>query len=105
MAQFQQYDRGGVLAIIIRDTATKTVVNLTGALTAALVFRKPSGKTFQRNAINGGSNGKLSYTWQVNELDESGEWEVQAFVRLASGAWYSSTATFQVGANITVAQE
>lgn len=105
MAHFQQLDYGGVLTVYIRDSATKAVVNLTGATQSVILFRKPSGKTIQRDASNGGANGKLSYTWQTGELDESGEWEFQARVKLVSGAWYSTIGQFTVGANIVTAQE
>jgi hypothetical protein len=98
----QLSDIGTVFEITLKDAAG-AVVDISGAVTKQLIFRKPDGTKLTKDAsykTGGGIDGVLTYMATTNDIDAAGDWRIQAKVVLVSGTWYSSVGFFTVEANL-----
>lgn len=68
--------------------------DITGATTHVIKYIKPDGESGQWTATV--STQYLLYTTVDQDLDQIGEWTVQAFVVTASGSWHGETTRFEV---------
>ena len=98
-------DIGTIVRATISDTGsdgTKSVLNVSGALTKELIFRKPDGSKLTKTAIytTNGTDGKIQYVTQSGDLDTAGSWNLQAYIVTPSGTWYSSIGSFKVYENL-----
>jgi len=93
-------DVGTVITLTIKDV--NEIIDISSATSHQIFLRKPSGKTVTRICIpvTDGHDGKIKYTTVENDLDEDGNWEIQAKVTLLSGTWYSDRGIFHVHANL-----
>jgi len=93
-------DIGTVFTLTIKDM--NAIIDISSATTLDLFLRKPSGKTLSRVCAlaTNGKDGKLKYTTIAGDMDEDGNWEIQAKVVLPSGTWYSDRGIFHVHANL-----
>ena len=78
------------------------LVNLATATGLTIRFRKPSGDSFDKTAVlyTNGSDGKLVYTIEEDDIDMSGRWAYQAIVEFTAGTWHTNVTDFIVYANI-----
>jgi hypothetical protein len=64
--------------------------------------RKPGGLAAEWDAtlVTDGTDGKIQYITEADDLDTVGAWRVQGHVEFGGGKWSSSIGTFQVFANL-----
>jgi len=93
-------DIGTVLKLTVKDDTV--VVDISTATTKQFVFEKPGGSTLTVTAEfdSDGVDGILVYTTVSGNLDEIGNWKVQARVVLPGSEFRSSIAPFRVFANL-----
>jgi len=99
--QVHKLDIGTVFRATIKD-GDGVVVDVSGASTKTLYFRKPDGTVLTKSAsfTTSGTDGKIQWTTIANDLDTVGDWVVQGYVVLASGTWHSSVYQFKVVGNV-----
>ena len=93
-------DIGTVFTVTIKDGSS--AVNISTASQKDIMFRKPSGTCVSHAAafVSDGTDGKIQYTVVSGDLDESGTYKLQSYVKIGSGEWYTDTTTFKVHKNI-----
>ena len=71
--------------VFVGDIGTEIALDcgapLTGASLLRIVVKKPSGAIVNWTAVADGPNG-LRYVTQAGDLDQAGDWQLQAFVQL-----------------------
>jgi hypothetical protein len=88
-------DVGTVIRITLSDDT-----DISGASEVRIRYRKPSGTTSYWTA-SVVSNG-VQYTTETGDIDESGTWQLQAWIDLSESFSGSTTvATMRVGRNLT----
>ena len=77
-------------------------MDLSEASVKTLLLKKPSGAVIQRSLsfLNNGSDGKLIYYTVSGDLDQDGDWQLQAQVSNPDGIWWTDTTTFTVLPNL-----
>lgn len=97
-------DIGTVFIITINEctNGVSTVLDISAASTMELSFKKPSGVVDIHSAVfvTDGTDGQISYTIQSGDLDEVGEWKIQARLVFAGGTWRSDVGSFRVYSNL-----
>lgn len=91
-------DVGTILELTIKDQ-DNAIVNISGATILKIKLRKPSGSLLDKTAVlsTNGTDGKLRYTTIAGDLDQSGEWRMQAYIEIgATTKFYTSKTTFDV---------
>jgi hypothetical protein len=93
-------DVGSVFKVTIYDGAT--VVDLSGATSIVLTFKKPNKALVRKTATNftDGKDGVVKYTTVAGDLDIAGNWKLQAEVLFTSGHWWSNIVEFPVYPNL-----
>lgn len=93
-------DVGTIFRITIKDAAT--AMDVSGATTKQIVFRKPDATTETQTAAfyTDGSDGIIQYTSDTGDLDTAGIWKIQAYVITPSGQWKTDIQTFEIYPNI-----
>jgi len=77
-----------------------TAVDVSGATTKQIIFRKP-GKTLDTQTAaftTDGTNGQIEYVSQSGDIDAAGQWSMQGKVILAAGTFFTSPVPFRVDA-------
>jgi hypothetical protein len=90
-------DEGTTIRGTIYDE-TDTVVDISTATVKQFRLRKPD-KTFVSKTATfsaGGTDGRIQYTLVAGDIDQAGRWEIEAYVEMPSGKWYSQTNEFFV---------
>jgi hypothetical protein len=74
------------------------VVNISAATEKKIYFIRPDGTTFVRTAVlvTDGTDGLMKYVLIVGDLDVSGDWKVQAYLKFADGQYWTGYDTFRV---------
>lgn len=100
MDEIHKHDVGTILRLTITDDGV--AVDVSGSATKQIELRKPSGAVLLKTAAftNAGVDGKIQYTTIAGDLNEVGDWQMQAKVTFASSSWKSSIATFTVHDNV-----
>lgn len=107
MGTYMQVDDTGVLIqITVMDAAdTSQPYDLSAAATKFVLLGPPAGAAIEAAAdftVNSGTDGVLQYATTSGDIDEIGEWDVQAYWVNTSGDERHSTVTqFDVYENIT----
>lgn len=93
-------DVGTEFRILIMDG--DVVVDLSTAVTTQIVFRKPDLTQLIVDAVfyTDGTDGIIKYNTVDGDLDQSGQWRLQAYVEVGSAKYYSSIGSFRVHCNI-----
>ena len=88
--------------MLVRSRTKNRPLNLSAASSKQIRFEKPDGTTFDRDATftTDGSDGKIYYEWQANELDTEGKWYAQAMIVDGGKSWSGDIEEFEVGGNI-----
>ena len=104
MADVQKNDIGTIFRLTVKNGTTAVDISSATA-TRSMIFTAPSGASTERTIANvtlpnGGSDGKIQYISQSGDINETGEWRVQASVAITAGTFKSSVARFDVGSNL-----
>lgn len=93
-------DIGTIFRVTLMDDTV--AADVSGATEMYIIFSKPSGTTVQKTAVHytDGTDGIIQYTTIADDLDETGNWKLQARVTLPSGTWSSDTQKFKVYPNL-----
>ncbi len=93
-------DVGTVIEMLIQEDGS--AMDLSGATTMQIIFRKPDGSKLEKDASfkTDGTDGRLKYTIGAGDLDQVGVWSCQAKVIFAGGLWTSSINSFEVLENL-----
>lgn len=101
-SEIHQNDIGTRLLITVKDEGE--LVNISNATLRQLNIRKPSDVVINRTGLifNDGSalSGIMYYDTVAGDLDEAGNYKLQAKVSLPSGSYYTDIYTFKVNCNI-----
>lgn len=91
--------------IKVRIFSEGQVLDISEATSMMLYLKKPSGTVLNKTPvfITDGSDGWMQYVTVAGDIDETGEWGVQAWVSLPDGAWYTDVQTVYVFTNLPVA--
>jgi hypothetical protein len=112
-AQVHVGDIGTVFYAIVRDEGN-AYVDISGATTRQMIFRKPDQSTVTKTApyvttylgvdpdIIAGVVGKavMQYTTVTSDISAAGAWTVQGYVVIGAGQWHTDNYTFAVDANL-----
>lgn len=94
-------DLGTKFIVTVKDG--DSVIDVSGATTKNIIFKKPSGTkvTAAASFETDGTNGVISYITTGTELDEAGTYKIQAHVVLSAGnEFHSDISTFKVYRNL-----
>lgn len=105
IAEIHEGDIGTIIRATIKDKqadGTLSVLDISGATTLELVFKKPSGTKLTKVAVltTDGTDGQMEYVTISGDLNETGEWKIQAYIVLPSGSWRSDIGCFTVFENL-----
>lgn len=94
-------DIGTNFIVTIKDE-NDDVVDISGATTKNLRFKKPDGTIVTQAAsfVNTGTDGQIKYTTVAGDLDVHGTWALQAFIDLGSQELNSDIYKFKVYKNL-----
>jgi hypothetical protein len=95
-------DIGTVFKATIKDE-DGVVVDVSGAGTLELVFRKPDGTAVVKTAVftTDGEDGVIQYITIADDMDTEGEWRVQGYVKIATSEFHSDVHRFRVYPNLS----
>lgn len=85
--------------VYLGDTGTVITLDcgqdVSSATARAIEARKPSGDVVSWTASASGADA-ISYTTDDDDIDEVGDWRLQAHVTTAAGEWLGETVTLRV---------
>ena len=98
-------DIGTIFSVTVYDTGstgTTSVLDVSGATTKQIIFKKPTGTTLTKAAVftTDGTDGKIQYVTVSDDLDSTGTWQLQAYIVASDGSWKSDVGTFKVYENL-----
>lgn len=99
-------DVGTEIEVTLYDTlpdGSQVVVDISAATAIKIRLKKPSGDVIERDGQlkTDGTDGVAQYFTVEDDLDEAGEWQIQANVALPpAGRWSSCTDEFSVARNL-----
>lgn len=93
-------DLGTRFLATIKDDGV--VVDISNASSILMMFKKPDDQILTKNGTfyTNGSDGKVYYDTVAGDLDEAGQYKLQAQVVLPSGTYYTDIHSFQVHCNL-----
>lgn len=101
MCYIQKNDVGLAIRVTIKDQ-DDIVVDVSGATTKELIFKKPDDSIVTKTAsfYTDGTDGVIQYVTESNFLDTAGIWSVQGHIVLAGGEWKTTIDEFSVNKNL-----
>lgn len=93
-------DIGTAFQVTLKDGST--TLDLSTATTKQLKFKKPAGTIVTKTAsfITDGTDGAIEYVTVDGDLDEAGNWNIQAYIVIGSTAFHSDLGDFIVYPNL-----
>jgi len=93
-------DIGTKFLATIKDDSE--VVDVSSAISVTMMFKKPDDEVVQKAGVfdSDGTDGKIYYSTAVGDLDEAGQYKLQAKVVLSTGTYYTDIYTFKVHCNL-----
>ena len=93
-------DVGTRFLMVIKDT--HQIIDISTATTKSMIFTKPGGSKLTKTAsfVTGGTDGQIYYISTAGDLDTAGTWQLQAYIVMPVGTWYSDISTFTVWADL-----
>jgi hypothetical protein len=90
------------LSIVDSDDTT---IDVSSATVKYIYFKKPDGTKIRRTASfnTDGSDGIITYTTILADIDQIGEWQVQGYVEITAGKFFTEKKTFNVLETLYVA--
>ncbi len=94
-------DIGTIMETTIKND--NVPVDISSAITKNILLKNPSGTLLTRPGvfITDGTDGGLKYTAIAGDLDESGVWQIQAYIVISTGEWHSDIKNMSVFPNLT----
>ena len=96
-------DIGTRFLVTIKDDGVVVDISASGT-DHIMTFRKPSDTLITRTASifnnESAKSGVIYYDTVANDLDETGDYKMQAKVSLTSGTYYTDVHTFKVHSNL-----
>lgn len=89
MSKIYKSDIGTVISL-------NTGVIITGATGLSIQVKKPSGTVVSWDATIGADAKSLEHTTAINDLDEAGDYILQAKLTLGGGTWRGESAKLEV---------
>tara|TARA_R100000008_G_C3580871_1_gene168420 strand:- start:668 stop:976 length:309 start_codon:yes stop_codon:yes gene_type:complete len=98
--EIHQNDIGTKFVVTIKDGSS--AVDVSGATTKQIIFKKPSGTTLTKAAAfnSDGSDGIIYYSAASEDLDETGTYKIQGKVVISDGTFYTDIQSFKVHRNL-----
>lgn len=95
-------DVGTVFRLTVIECTTQAPLDLSSANPMTVVFKKPDGATLTKTGVwaTDGTDGIVTYTTIAGDIDQVGNWYVQAAVTVPGGSFRSSVALFRVESNL-----
>ena len=95
-------DEGTVFEMTIYEAGTTSPVNISSATVKQIIFTKPNDDVVPKTAVftTDGTDGKIQYTVQANDLDMAGYWDIQGYIESSSGKWHTTISSFKVEDNL-----
>lgn len=86
-----------ILEIVEDVDGVDTAVDVSGATTKQIIFKKPDKTIDTQTAAftTDGTNGKIQYASQASDIDATGQWAIQGKVVLSGGTFFSSIIGFR----------
>ena len=77
-------------------------INISGATTKDVIFRKPDDEVIVRSGVltGDGTDGKMYYDIVSGDLNAAGHYRLQGRVALSSSTYYTNIYHFQVHCNV-----
>jgi hypothetical protein len=93
-------DVGTNFRVTIKDENDAAVDVSTATVT--FIFKKPDNSLITRSTtfVTDGTDGLVNYASVIGDLDQHGNWSLQAFVDYGSTEWYSDITKFKVYSNL-----
>lgn len=94
-------DIGTIFRIRILDNDEP--VDLSGTTVKTIKFRKPDKTVVEKSAefYTDGTDGYIQYTAVSGDIDVSGVWHIQAYIKFADQEWHTTLDSFMVSKNIS----
>ncbi len=103
MSDIHEGDIGTVIRATIKDDGV--IVDVSAATTKDFYFKKPDGTESGPHTMTfttDGIDGQVEYATVSEDLDQAGQWDVQAHIIVGSTDNLSSVGHFEVKPNIAV---
>ena len=96
-------DVGTIFRLTIVENDGTTVVPVQTATVKKIYFKKSDGTKLSKTALfyTDGSDGIIQYTGLAGDISISGVWEMQGYVEMPAGKFYSEAVKFTVKNNIS----
>jgi len=93
-------DVGTQLVVTVKDDGA--IVDISSATSLIIVLKKPDQTTQNKTAIlySDGTDGKMTYSTILGDLDQPGNYKIQGIVHLSGGTYYTSIGSFRVHCNL-----
>lgn len=100
MDEIHLNDIGTEFLVTVKDG--DEAVDLSTATTLQLIFTKPTGVKVTQTATldSDGTDGKMKYVSQANDLDVVGFWKLQGYIVIGDSSWHTNVDNFQVHRNL-----
>ena len=101
MAEVQEATVGVLIEYTVLDV-DGDALDISGATTKKLIFKKPNGVVVSKDAdyVSDGADGKLQYSSILGDLTPYGKWEVQAYIVRSGLDGRTEVETFEVRRNL-----
>jgi hypothetical protein len=100
-AEIHKNDIGTAFRITIIDE-NSVAVPLTISDTLYIIFKKPNDDVLQKTAtIYSANEGIIEYITIDGDLNQTGPWKIQGYIRQGADEFYSSISSFKVWPNLT----
>lgn len=99
--EIHKSDIGTIFLITVKDGTT--AVDISGAATKQILFRKPDNSTLVTQTASfttDGTDGKMQYTSVSGDLDTGGTWRIQVYLVIGGNEFRSDISTFEVHGNL-----
>lgn len=95
-------DVGTVFRLTIVEADGVTPIDVSAATVKSILFQKGNGARTKKTATlyTDGTDGVIQYTAVAGDVDSAGNWQLQGYVEIPDGKFYSEILRFRVLDNI-----
>lgn len=95
-------DIGTIFKVRILDDSTSSPIDISSSIEKVIKFKKSNGVILERNAVftTDGSDGYMEYSTIAGDLNVSGNWTIQGFVKSSTFENNSEIGVFEIKPNI-----
>lgn len=97
-------DVGTIFEVTVVENDEVTPVPIGLATVMKIYFKDPEGTKTSHTAVlvTDGSDGKMKYVGIAGDIDLAGTWQMQGYVEIPAGKFYSVKTRFTVHDNLSV---